>query len=359
VRRALGEYAGFIVGWSDWLVLCSALALAAMLIGEYAAALFSFDARLITPLATSLVVGFALVQWRGTRAGSRVQNITAIAKTVTFAVLICACFAVGSGFSRRGPEDSQFGPEHPWFTAIILAVQAVIFTYDGYYGIIYFSGELRNPARDIPRVMFGGVFAVAAIYILVNIAFLFVLPTARMAGDSLVAASVAGEVFGSKGDTVIRTLTILSLLSAANASALMASRVVYRLGVAGYVRSGGNVNDGGTPTVGLLLSAIAALTLVMTGTFEVVLALTAFFFVATYTLTFASLLVLRRTEPSAPRPYRAVGHPWTTWGVLIISAAFLLGAIAADTRNSVYSLILLMLSLPLYYVLRPKTPSRA
>jgi APA family basic amino acid/polyamine antiporter len=93
---------------------------------------------------------------------------------------------------------------------------------------------------------------------------------------------------------------------------------------------------------------------VITGTFEFVLALTAFFFVAQYALAFASLLVLRRADPSAPRPFRAKGHPWTTWGVLVLSIVFLLGAVAGDTRNSIYSLLLLALSWPLYRALRPK-----
>ena len=85
------------------------------------------------------------------------------------------------------------------------------------------------------------------------------------------------------------------------------------------------------------------------------LAVTAFFFVAQYALIFLSVFILRRREPEAPRPFRAVGHPWTTGLVLVLSVGFLVGAFLADTRNSVYSLILLALSWPLYLVLRPKT----
>jgi APA family basic amino acid/polyamine antiporter len=101
-----------------------------------------------------------------------------------------------------------------------------------------------------------------------------------------------------------------------------------------------------------LLSTIVALALVITGTFELVLAITAFFFVANYVLTFASLLILRKREPDAPRPFRAKGHPWTTGGVLVLSVAFLIGAVAADTRNSLYSLLLLAASWPLFLVMR-------
>jgi basic amino acid/polyamine antiporter, APA family len=99
---------------------------------------------------------------------------------------------------------------------------------------------------------------------------------------------------------------------------------------------------------------VVCVALVVTGTFDLVLAITAFFFVANYTLTFLSLLLLRKQEPAAPRPYRAKGHPWTTGGVFALSVIFLIGAVAADTRNSAYSLILLALSWPLYRILRPK-----
>jgi len=147
---------------------------------------------------------------------------------------------------------------------------------------------------------------------------------------------------------------IISLLSAVNAFQLMASRVLYRLGALGFLPSAEYVNRGGTPSVGLLLSTIVVLALVITGTFELVLAVTAFFFVSNYVLTFGSLLVLRKREPEAPRPYKAKGHPWTTGGVFVLSVAFLIGAVAADTRNSIYSLVLLGLSWPLYRMLRTK-----
>jgi APA family basic amino acid/polyamine antiporter len=178
-----------------------------------------------------------------------------------------------------------------------------------------------------------------------------------MAGDPHVAGSAAREVFGARGDTVLRSIMIISLLSAVNAFQLMASRVLYRLGALGFVPSAEYVNSGGTPSVGLLLSTVVVLALVLTGTFELVLAITAFFFVANYVLTFASLLILRKREPGAPRPFRAKGHPWTTGGVLVLSVAFLAGAVAADTRNSIYSLVLLAASWPVFHIMRRRMPA--
>jgi len=190
LRRSMGPYAGFVIGWSDWLSTCSSAALAAIVIGEYVTILFAISKGLTSLIGCAVIVAFSLIQWRGVRPGSMTQNLTAIAKTIAFAILVGACFLLGRGFG--GHSGSTHPPTgFPFLIAFVLAMQAVIFTYDGYNGIVYFSGELRNPARDIPRSIFGGVISVAVIYLLVNIGFLYVLPIDKMAGQPLVAATAA------------------------------------------------------------------------------------------------------------------------------------------------------------------------
>jgi APA family basic amino acid/polyamine antiporter len=352
LRRALGLYAGFVIGWTDWLSTCSSAALAALVIGEYTTILFGASPSLGPAIGSSVAIFLALLHWRGIKEGSLAQNLTAIGKTVAFAVLIGACFLLGRGF--QSDQGSAVPTGFSLLAALVVAMQSVIFTYDGYNGVVYFSGELKNPARDIPRSIFGGVLAVAIIYLLVNVGFLYVLPLSRMAGDPLVAATAANEMFGPRGDTVIRVITIVSLLSALNAYQLMTPRVMYRLSVFGFFPAGRYVNPGGTPAIALLLSTIVILALVLTGTVQIVLAVTAFFFVAQYALVFLTLFILRRKEPGSARPFRAKGHPWTTGLFLFFSVAFLVADVFTDTRNSVYSLLLLALSWPVYRLMRPK-----
>ena len=355
LRRSLGLYAGFVIGWSDWLSTCSSAALAALVIGEYTGILLGASPSLSNLIASAVILFFALLQWRGVKEGGMAQNVTAVAKTLAFVVLIAACFLLGRGFQPSGSGAVTNGG--PLLIALVVAMQSVIFTYDGYNGIVYFSGELRNPSRDIPRSIFGGVLAVGVIYLLVNLGFLYVLPLAKMAGDPLVAATAAHEIFGPRGDTIIRVLTIVSLLSALNAYQLMASRVLYRLGMFGFITAGRYVNAGGTPAIALLLSTVVVVALVLTGTVQVVIAVTAFFFVAQYALVFLTLFILRRREPDAPRPFKAKGHPWTTGLVLLFSVAFLVAAFFADTRNSFYSLILLAASWPVFLIMRRGIPA--
>jgi APA family basic amino acid/polyamine antiporter len=161
-------------------------------------------------------------------------------------------------------------------------------------------------------------------------------------------------VFGSKGDTIFRSLTIVSMLSGINAYHLMSTRVLFAISRDGlFTKKAAEVNEGGTPTVALFLSTAVAVLFILFGqTFDRVITVLAFFFVANYILSFISLFVLRQREPDTPRPYRVWGYPVTPALALIGSIAFLVGAIAADTKNSVYALGLLAVSYPVFWMMK-------
>lgn len=351
-RYALGEYAGIVVGWSDWVSTCGSAAAVSLVIGQFAGGLFpSLQGRAVL-IAVAVAVFFALLQWRGVVWGSTTQNITSLLKAIAFLVLVLAAFLLGGGGAFTGTESPP--QNYAFFAALIISLQSVIYTYDGWAGVIYFSEEVKNPGRDVPRSLFGGVVAVIVIYLLVNLALLYVLPMSAIAGKEFAAGVAARELFGRHGDTVFRTLTIISMLSAINAYHLMATRVLFAISRDGlFIKRASDVNEGGTPTLPLLLSAsVAVLFIVFGQTFEGVVTILAFFFVANYTLSFVSVFVLRKREPNKERPYRAWGHPWTTGLALIGSVLFLAGAVASDTRNSVRALLLLAVSYPLFHVLR-------
>ncbi len=349
VRRALGGYAGFVVGWSDWISTAGTAAAIAMVIGEYLGVLAPAAAGRGPVVAAAVVCGFAALYWRGIRWGDRGQQLLSLLKALALAVLVVACFVMGSPARDTAPVAVPAGGALA--TAIVLALQGVIYTYDGWNGMVYFSGEVRDPGRDIPRAMAGGVLFIIAIYLLINLAIMYVLPISRMAGDPFVAGSAATVVFGPSGDTVIRTIMIVSALGAVSACQLMAPRVILAMSRDGLMpASVSQVNPGGTPTVATLASTGVALAFIATGTFDSALSLLAFFFVANYLLSFVSVFVLRRREPDTPRPYRAWGYPWTTGIALVGSVAFLVGQCVGDTRNSLWSLALLAVSYPVYLV---------
>jgi APA family basic amino acid/polyamine antiporter len=286
VRHALGEYAGFIVGWSDWISTCGTTAAVSLVIGEFMGALFPALAGRAVLIAVVVAITFALLQWRGVVWGGNVQNITSLLKALAFIALIVAAFIWGG---NSVTETGLTAPvEVPLFTAFVLSLQAVIYTYDGWTGVIYFSEEVETPARNVPRALFGGVLSVIAIYLLVNLALLYVLPIGRIAGQDFAAGAAAEVLFGTYGDTVFRTLTIVSMLSAINAYHLMSTRVLFAMSRDGlFTRKAATVNEGGTPQLALLLSAAVSVIIILFGqTFGTVITILAFFYVSNYSLSF-------------------------------------------------------------------------
>jgi APA family basic amino acid/polyamine antiporter len=352
-RHALGEYAGFISGWSDWISTCGSTAAVAIVIGEFSGVLFPVFLGWEIPLGITVTVLFAALQWRGIAWGSSSQNITSSLKALAFVALIVACFIFGKG-TTGSTEILPVPAGFALIGAFVISLQAVIFTYDGWTGVVYFSEEVEQPGKNIPRSLFIGIISIIAIYLLVNVALLYVLPISKIAGQDFAVGLAANEIFGKHGDTVFRSLTIVSMLSALNAYHLMASRVLFAMSRDGlFTARGAAVNKGGTPAFALLVSVIVAVLFIVFGqTFERVLAVLAFFFVANYTLSFISVFVLRYREPEKDRPYRAWGYPWTTAAALLGSILFLAGAILSDTRISIYALLLLALSYPMFRFLK-------
>lgn len=346
---ALGDYAGFIVGWSDWISTCGSSSFISLIIARYAGVLFPELAGRTTSIALTIILLFGMIQWRGIRWGSGVQNVTSLLKALAFAALILACFLLGGNNAAPGSAAAPAPDGLKLFVALILALQGVIYTYDGWTGVIYFSEEVRNPDHDIPRSMFGGVLSVIAIYLLINLAIIYALPISEIAGSDLALGKAAQTIFGPSGDRIFRTLMILSMLSAVNACQLMATRVLFAMSRDGlFSTKGARANKGGTPTVALFFSTVVAVLFIVTGTVDQVLAVVAFFFVVNYAISFAVVFLLRRREPDRRRPYRAWGYPWTTGFSLLGSIAFLAGAVASDTRNSIYALLLLAASYPAF-----------
>jgi len=350
-HRALGNYAGFIVGWSDWMSTCATLAVISMVVGEYMGVLVPAVASKQKAVALTVVLFFALLQWRGIRWGSFTQNITSLLKVVVFVAFVVFAFLYAPTRGTNAAPSMKHG--FALLAAIILALQGVLYTYDGWYGICYFGGEIRDPKRDVTRSMFGGVLSVIAIYVLVNFALLHVMPLSEFAGEPLAVGKAAGLIFGRYGDTAIRALAIVSMLSTINAYTLSAPRTLYAMSCDGlFTHHGTTVNKGGTPTITLFISTIVAVLFIVSGTFNQVLAVIAFFFVSYYTMAFISVFVLRKREPDLPRPYRVWGYPWTTIIVTIGSIAFLAGAVAGDTKNSLWALALLAISAPVYLLVK-------
>ncbi len=349
-RRAYGDAVGFSVGWIDWLGHCAGLAWVAVTTADYGRDLWPALPLGERPLALLLLALFALMQLAGVRAAGAGQQLLSLVKAVAFLALVGAFLVLGHGAAAAAPLTAAgadtAGPASA--LAVVLAMQAVITTYDGWHSPIYFAEEFSDPGRDLPRSLLGGVLAVVLIYVLVNVALLQVLPVEAIAASNLPVADGAALLFGGLGDTLITGLCLVSLLGLINATVMGAPRILYGLSRDGlFARALAAVNPGGTPVPALLATVLCAGLLVLGGSFERLLGIAAFLYVALYATGISALLVLRRREPELGRPFRSWGQPWTALLVIGVSLAFLVGAGLGDRLDSGLALLLAGLGLPL------------
>ena len=349
-ERAFGKRVGFLVGWTDWLAHCIGLAWVATTVGEYGQALLlpatipqePYMARILALLAIGL---FSLIQLRGLRAGSASQELLSLAKAVAFLALVAACFLLpiqaAPPIALSPPAPMAIAGWRRLSLAVVLALQAVITTYDGWASPVYFAEEFSEPGRDLPRSLIGGVLAVLVLYLLINLALLHVLPIAQLASSSLPAAAAARALAGPLGGLLITALALVSLLGLINTVVMAAPRILFGLSRDGLLPSFvAQVNGGGTPSAALLLTSAAAAALVLAGSFERLLTMGAVLYVSLPLAGIASLVTLRQREPELPRPFLTWGYPVSPFLITAVSLAFLIGSTANDWLSSLAALAL-------------------
>jgi APA family basic amino acid/polyamine antiporter len=356
-RRAYGDYAGFVVGWSGWLGDTAALAFLSIAFGEFATALFAPNfSGSETIFGISILLVLTVLNWLGVRAGSGTQKLTSFLKAVALLGFVCVCFALGGRGSAANAEqiiqpvrENAFG----LFVAVVLSFQLVLGAYGGWNSVVYFAEEDENPSRNIPRSLHGGVLLVIVIYLLVNFALFYVLSLPEMAASKLPAADAMNVIFGASGGQIITALALLSVAGIINAAIMFAPRTLFGLGRDGlFTTKATVVNRGGTPIIALTVTVGTAIFLIAIGTFETLLAIYAFFGVIGNILLVGSLFILRKREPDLPRPFRTFGYPFAPFVLLLISIALFVGYIISDTTNSLYSLAALAASYPIYRLIK-------
>jgi APA family basic amino acid/polyamine antiporter len=345
-RRAFGDAFGFLTGWTDWVTYCAVLGYISIATGEFSLALVPELSDLglgVTSIALAALSAFILLQWMGLKVSSRAQEITSLVKFVAFLALVAACFR------RPGPASvPEIDRPESLFFAVVIALQSVTITYGGWQSALYFAEEDRDPAKNLPRSMVGGVGLVVVVYLLVNLALLHVLPLPELATSMLPAADAAQVVFGPGGQRFVTMLSLISLLPLLNAILMVGTRILFALSrdIPRWSRAA-KVSEGGTPVVAMLVTAAGAMLLAASGTFEKLVAIASFYLATNYFVCCVALLVLRRREPDLPRPFRAWGYPASAILVAGGAGIFLAGAVVGDTGNSLYALALAASGLPL------------
>jgi len=339
-RRSMGAYAGFAVGCSDWMMQTVAVSYLAVAFGEFATQLFPQLAGHVKLTGLALLLVLMVLNWIGLRSGSRTQEISSFLKAMALVIFVGACFlAKPSGMVPGTPPGAVLPRAGGLFVALVLALQAVIVTYDGWYQAIYFTEEDKDPTKSLPRSSLAAAFACIAIFLLVNFALVHPL------------ADAASAVLGARGREFVLLISLVTVVSTINAIVLTTPRILFAIGRDGLMPVWlTSVNRGGTPTAALFTGTVVSTILVISGTFDTLIGIASILFVMVYLSGFISIVLLRRREPQLNRPFKAWFYPWGNLLVLAASAAFLVGAVIADLKEALFTLIFVALTVPAYVV---------
>ena len=342
-RRAFGDWVGFAVGWTDWITYCAVLAYVSIAMAEFLGVLVPALAGSGTPVAIGLLVGFVALQWAGVRVSSRFQEWTTALKCLAYLALIVAGLVLAGRGS--GATPSPAGLSAMTLSGVVAALQAVVITYAGWQSALYFTEEDRDPAANLPREMIGGVVTVIVIYVLVNLALLAIVPIPDLARSTQPAADAAQLLAGRRSGQIITALSLISLPPLLNAIMMIGTRILFALGRDRLLWSRtADVNAGGTPGTATLVTTCVAIVLIVSGgSFDRLIAITAFFLALNYAICCLALVVLRRREPATPRPFRAWGYPWSAAIVVAGALAFLISGLIGDTTSALDAIALLAL----------------
>ncbi len=326
-REAFGPQAGFVVGWIEGLVYAVATAAIGVVSGEYAGRLIGVggDTRW---LGGAMVVMFTGINLLGVASGRIFQNVATAAKVAALGGVVVVALARGDGSGWHSALPTAPAGAAVW-GALAVAFQSVIWTYYGYLDAGKIAEEVVEPSRTLPKVFLVGIGVAAGLYLLLNAAFLQVLPIDRIAASNLVPGDVVAALFGARGGTLVAGLALLVVLASLNGNIFVTPRILFGLAREGLgPQSLARVNAGGTPWAAMLLIGALSTALAVTGSFVRLLGLAITLVLIIDSWAVAALLRLRSRTPLAP--FRVPLYPLVPALFLLVYAALFVGTAVAD-----------------------------
>ena len=393
-ERMYGPFFAFLYGWATFAVMQSgSIAAVAYVFAEYAGhfvklpelspalAGWSFHVRYvgdIAPfkeigtrgLAAALIVVLTAINYLGVRFGAMVQNVFTIAKVGAMLLLVLGVFTLATGGTMANlttPSAQIHLSGLALAAGIVAALQGAFWAYDGWNKLTYIAGEVKQPQRNIPLGLAWGMLIVTAIYLLMNVAYAYVLPIDQMAKSRLVAADVADRCFAG-GGRWIAAAVMISTFGTTNSIILATARVYFsmaRMNV--FPARLGNVHPRfHTPAASLVAQGVWSVVLLFSGTFDTLTDMLIFVSWAFYAVGAYGVFVMRRKEPNAPRPYKVPGYPVVPWLFILFALLYLVftvyndivgyrAAVAAGQPrliNSAFGTALVLVGTPIFFFYR-------
>lgn len=362
LREAYGPLLSFLFGWTLFLVIDSgAIATLAVAFSHNILPRFVDMTGLEKKLVAAGFVAFlAAVNYLGVRWGSRLQNLLTYVKTAAIGLIVVAVFFFSKGqgdpanFIEPSPGPFNLG----LFGAFGVGLIASLWAYKGWESATYSAGEVKDPRRNLPLGILIGTFSIIVIYVLANLAYLYVLPVGRIAAsEGRVALEAMDIVTGPFGASLIAFLILFSILGAANQNILCSPRVYFAMARDGlfFKRIAECHPKFLTPHVSILAVGVWSILLTLTGTFRQLFTYVIFGQWIFFGLTVAAVIVLRRKRPDLERPYKTWGYPVTP--VLFILAALYVAVFSLKSAftNALFGLGIIGLGIPAYLYWKRKS----
>jgi basic amino acid/polyamine antiporter, APA family len=382
LRAAYGNLAAFLTGWTSFVAgFSGAIAASSVFLAIYldrfipgagdATPLFTiplpwiplvFSRQALVALAT-----IALMSWihlRGVGPGRVMGNVLATLKVLALLMFIALGLSFGAG-TTANLHESGGGPVTG--TAWLLALIPVMFAYSGWNAASYIAEEIRDPGRNVPRALALGTAAVIAVYVLLNLLYLFVLPVGELAKvKGSVLDVIADRLLNQMAGNVMGLVSIISLAASISANIFAGPRVYFAMARDGlFLPPAARIHPRfRTPAAAIVAQAIWSGVLVLTGSGNTLTTYTGFAVILFAGVAVGALFVLRRREPDAPRPFKAIGYPVAPAIFTIASALIVVNALWTDLFKpltvgaswgpAAAGLVVIALGLPVYFLLRPR-----
>ena len=356
IEEIYGKKLGALTGWMQCALFFPAtIAALAVMFSEQTISLLGLSSGLLIPLAIATILLIAILNTLGSKTSGAIQTVSTIGKLVPLAIIIICGFFMGEGNNPIVTPITAEGISP--MTVIGQVLIAILFAYDGWINVGALAGEMKNPGKDLPKAIVGGLAAVMAVYLIINVAYLWVLPADQLATFSNPAAAVATALFGPVGGKIVTGGILISVFGCANGYLLTGPRVLYTLGtqksIPGY-KTIGALNKNNVPANATLVMAVVGCLYAMSGQFNLLTDLSMFAIWSFYVLTFIGVIILRKKQPDLHRPYRVPMYPVIPCiaiaGGLFVVLNQLLFAGMTNTLISLGGVLVTLIGIPLYNV---------
>jgi APA family basic amino acid/polyamine antiporter len=352
LHEAYGPLWGFLYGWTAFTVIMTA-AISAVAVGfaTYLGYFVPLTDAGIKIVAIASIAILTAVNCLGVKLGALVQNSFTFVKIGLLGALVVLAFFSGNGstanLTSMGTMPSFLGMVGPFGLALV----AVLWSYDGWIEITFVAGEVKNPQRNIPRALIISTVLVILVYVMVNLAYMWLLPFETISHSTMVAADAATAVIGPRGAMLAAIGVMIAMIGSNNGFILTGARIYYAMAKQNsFITLMAKVHPRfHTPIPSLVGQGIWAGVLVLTGTFDQLITYVIFASWIFYAMAAAGVLVLRKKSPEHPRPYKTWGYPFTPIVFVLFSFYIVINTLVEDPRDAAFGLAIILLGLPAYY----------